>query len=89
MAARRWGPEEPLSAVAARLGPTRLVISADAHDDVSPPHDAHAIAARAARATVTVTTGIAHGDLGVPEAAADAVTSSRGPSPAPAPPTAA
>lgn len=89
MAARRWGPEEPLSAVAARLGPTRLVISADAHDDVSPPHDAHAIAARAARATVTVTAGIAHGDLGVPEAAADAVTSSRGPSPAPAPPTAA
>jgi pimeloyl-ACP methyl ester carboxylesterase len=89
MAARRWGPEEPLSAAAARLGPTRLTISADEHDDVSPVRDARAIAARAAHATVTATSGVPHGDLGVPGAAADTVTSSRDPSPAPAPPTAA
>lgn len=89
MAARRWGPEEPLSDAAARLGSTRLVVSADSHDVVSPMQDARAIAARAAGATLTVTAGIPHGDLGVPGAAAGTVTSSRVPSPAPAPPSAA
>jgi dienelactone hydrolase len=89
MAARRWGPEEPLSDAAARLGPTRLAISADEHDEVSPVHHARAIAARASAATVAVTVGVPHGDLGVPGAAAGAVTSSRVPSPAPAPPSAA
>ncbi|MBU3684167.1 MAG: alpha/beta fold hydrolase [Phycisphaerales bacterium] len=92
IAVRRWGAEEPLSAAAARLGPTRLVISADEHDDVSPLRHAHAIAARAPGAVISVTEGVAHGDLGVPEAAAGrTVTSSRRPSQVqpPAPPTAA
>jgi pimeloyl-ACP methyl ester carboxylesterase len=92
LAARRWGAEEATSGAAAALGPTRLEAWADALDDVSPVDDAHAIAARSPGAAVTVTEGVAHGDLGVPEAAAGrTVTSSGRPSPAPrpAPPTAA
>ena len=92
LAARRWGPEEPTSVAAAVLGTTRLEAWADRFDDVSPVDDAHAIAARTPGAVITVTDGVAHGDLGVPEAAAGrTVTSSRRPSPAPppAPPTAA
>lgn len=92
LAGGRWGPEEPTSDAAAALGPTRLEAWADAFDDVSPAGDARAIAARAPGATLMITEGIPHGDLGIPEAAAGPlVTSSRGPSPAqvPAPPTAA
>lgn len=92
LAARRWGAETPASEAAAALGTTRLEAWADAFDEVSPVADARAIAARAPGATLTVTEGIAHGDLGVPEAAAGRmVTSSPRPSPGPVPvpPTAA
>lgn len=62
------GPDEPLSAAAARLAHTPLEVHADSTDDVSPADAARAIADRAPHGTFTLTTGIPHADLGVPGA---------------------
>jgi pimeloyl-ACP methyl ester carboxylesterase len=59
------GPETRTSTAAAALVcPINLL--ADTLDEVSPAADARAIAARAAHATVHITQGVAHADLGVP-----------------------
>ena len=62
------GPDEPLSAAAARLARTPLEVIADSTDDVSPADGARAIAAAAPHGTFTPTTGTPHADLGVPGA---------------------
>jgi len=61
---RAEGPETPTVASAAMLGRTALEIHADELDEVSPARDARAIAAACPGATLHLTRGVAHADLG-------------------------
>lgn len=84
------GPEVRTQDAAARVGTARIVAWADELDRTSPADDARAIASRAPDASLRLTRGVPHADLGVPAAheAGAGLTSPRAPS-GPAPPTAA
>ena len=57
-------PERATSASAAMLGRTALEVHADEQDEVSPAADARAIAAACPGASLHLTRGVAHADLG-------------------------
>lgn len=61
---RADGPETPTADSAATLRRTALEVHADELDEVSPVRDARAIAAASPGATLHLTRGVAHADLG-------------------------